>query len=84
MFLSLLCIETVASWQHYIDYNTTSDSQNSGCHICRADVREKASPLTKNTQLKTFNEFNVSQLARSTDDICTRLPTLSTDWAWSG
>ena len=59
-----VCFETVASWRHCIDYNTTSASLSIPVgNLCRARVwGESLSHKKNHTTKKTVNGLNTSQL----------------------
>ena len=66
VFLCLLCFETVASWHHCTDYNTTSAAaQGSG--------EKRPRPLTKHTQLRKLQRVGHVSAVRIFCDTCTYL-----------
>ena len=70
------CLETVASWQHCIDYITTSARLSVPVrNLCRGKgLGRNASPSHKKPyQLRNFNDSNTSQLSHR-NHTCTSLP----------
>ena len=70
------CLETVASWQHCIDYSTTGARLSVPVRsLCRAKgLGRNASPSHKKPyQLRNFNDSNTSQLSHR-NHTCTSLP----------
>ena len=73
-FSFFICLETVASGQDCIDYNTTSARLSVlGCNLCRAgDWGGRPPPLTKTHNKKTFNDMNRVSACSHHCDACTR------------